>query len=660
MAMVSRSLRPVVVFSALALTLHAPPANAGITRIEIAERGPAFGGIAFGDTGPYELLKGRAYGELDPNDPHNRVIVDLQLAPRNDRGRVEYSTDVLILRPADTSRANGRLLFELNNRGDMRAFTDVESARVRALDRPEGAGAGFMMRQGFTIVEAGWDITAPAGSGRLTIQVPTARKPDGSRIVGPSLQEFVVDTADVRTGTLTYPAATLETNTATLTVRNLYSDTPHALAPSAWEFIDDRTIGLVPRGTPFAAGSLYELTYQAADPLVAGIGFAAVRDLASYLRRPQPGIIGYAVERTYTFGGSQPIRFAHDFVQLGFNEAEEGRRAFDGMLNWLGGASGGFFNYRFAQPFVTHRQHIGRWFPEFAFPFANQVLKDDVTGVSDGRMRACQASDTCPKVFEVNSENEYWAKAMSLLHTDTRGRDLPDAPGVRVYLLSNLPHGASSTSSLCQQPTNPVTAGPTLRALLVALDRWVSHDVEPPASRVPRVGDATLVAPTSQEAVGFPAIPGVVYNGRLHTGDLFDYGHDWRAGVLTQLPPKLLGTPYPVLVPKTDADGHDLAGVRQVEIAVPTATYTGWGLRKGPAAGDGCDAFGQRLPFAATLAERTAKGDPRPSLEERYPTHESYVEQVRTAAGELVESRFLLPEDRDRYVKDAEATSAVR
>jgi len=631
-------------------------ASAKIVRIEIEHRGPAFGGVPFGDMGPYELLRGHAYGELDPADAHNQVIVDLALAPRNARGLVEYRTDIQILRPADPARGNGRVLFELNNRGDMRAFSDLNDATSRELDVPDGAGHGFTMRQGYVIVEAGWDATV-TGANLFTIQVPTARNSDGSAIVGVSLQEFVVDSPDVTRGALTYRAATLDKGKANLTMRALYSDAPKALGSDAWEYLDDKTIGLLPRGTAFTAGSLYEFSYQATDPLVVGIGFAAVRDLATQLR--QQSVIGRPAERIYTFGASQPIRFAHDFLRLGFNQGEDGRQVFDGMLNWIGGASGGFFNYRFAQPGRTHRQHIGRWYPEFQFPFANQVLTDPVTRATDGRMRRCQATGTCPKVFEVNSANEYWAKAMSVLHIDSEGHDLPDAPNTRSYFLASMPHGATRQSSLCQQPSNPLSAGPTLRALLTALDAWVSHDVTPPPSRLPRVSDATLVSPT-QEAVGFPDIPGVVFNGRAHTGDRFDFGPNWQEGVLSLMPPTLLGTPYPVLVPKTDADGIDLSGVRQVEVAVPTATYTGWGLRKGRAAGDGCDHIGQRIPFASTRADRERTGDPRRSLEERYPTHEQYVEQVTHAAQALVEQRFLLREDAERYIQDAKRGSVPR
>lgn len=656
------NLRPLALRLAAAVGLAFLPAHADarIVRIEIAQTSPAFGGTPFGQTGPYEILRGYAYGELDPADPHNAVIVDIALARRNARGMVEYRTDIAILRPVDASRANRRVLLELNNRGDVRVLAEINAAAGRgAFDAATNAGNGFLMRMGYTIVEVGWDATVESGDGRFAIQAPTARNADGTAIVGPALQEFVVDLADVRSGTLTYRAATLQKDTAQLTVRHLYADQPRVIPSDGWEYLDDRTIGLLPRGTPFAQGTLYEFTYQAADPLVAGVGFAAVRDLASHLRTAAAQGPARVVDRIYSFGMSQPIRFAHDFVKLGFNADERGLRVFDGMLNWIGGASGGFFNYRFAQPGRTHRQHIGRWYPEFAFPFANQVLTDRVTGQTDGRMRACQANRTCPKVFEVNSGNEYWAKAMSLLHTDTEGRDIPDAPDTRTYLLASLPHGVTRQTNLCQQPPNPLSPGPTLRALLVALDRWVSDDVAPPPSEVPRVANGTLVAPT-QAAVGFPAVPGVLFNGRHHTGDLFDYGTNWTSGILSHLPPKVLGTPYPVLVPKTDADGNDIAGVRQVEIAVPTATYTGWGLRKGPAAGDGCDAIGQRLPFAATRAERERAGDPRLSIEERYPTADRYVDEVTRAARGLVERRLLLQEDADRYVDEARRQGPVR
>jgi Alpha/beta hydrolase domain len=352
----------------------------------------------------------------------------------------------------------------------------------------------------------------------------------------------------------------------------------------------------------------------------------------------------------------------HDFLWLGFNEDETGRRVFDGALNWIGGGSGIFMNYRFAQPGRTHRQHIARWYPEFQFPFANQVMSDPVTRKTDGRLRRCLQTNTCPKIFEVNSENEYWAKAMSVFHLDSAAKDLSDPPNVRYYLMSSLPHSAGigpTGPGICQQPRNPLVANPALRALLVALDKWVSAAQEPPASRLPRRADGMLVPPLPQAGVGFPNIPGVKYNGRMHTGDLFDFGSQLDQGILTSLPPALRGTPYRALVPKTDADGNDIAGIRLPEVAVPLATYTGWGLRANPPGGDdGCDAFGQKIDFKQTKAERLAAGDPRPSIEERYPNHWKYVIAVAHAANRLYLQHLLLGEDVLRYI-DAAAKSSI-
>lgn len=638
-------MRPVVLIACSILALSPRPADARIIQISIARtESPTFDGTSFGDAGQYEKLAGTAIGEIDPRDPHNAIIADIQLAPTNARGMVEYSTDVIILRPRDPARGNHRVFFEINNRGDIRSLSTLNGApSTNDPTSAQHAGTGFLMRQGYTIVASGWDVTVRRGNGRLAMNVPIARNPDGSAVVGPAIEEFVIDDATTTRGELTYPAATLDKDKATLSVRALYSDGPVIVPPEKWAFRDDRTITLVPEGTQFESGRLYEFVYHARDPLVAGLAFAGVRDLAAFLKTDP-------ITHVYSFGVSQPTRFVHDFLHLGFNEDEQGRRVFDGMLNWIGGATGGFFNYRFAQPGRTHRQHIGRWYPEFQFPFANSVTFDPVTGQTDGRMKRCLQTRTCPNVFEVNSENEYWAKAMSLLHTDTSGHDIAEPSNVRDYLLANLPHGAARGPGICQQPKNPVSPGATLRALLVALDAWVSDGREPPASRVPHVSDGTLVPPLPQSSQGFPALPGVIYNGRAHTGDLFDYGPVFAYGILTKLPPVVQGTPYPVLVPKTDADGGDLAGIRQVEIAVPLATHTGWGLRP---SGDGCDAAGQQIPFAATTAERLKSGDPRLSLEERYPTREDYVKRVADAAAALQAERLLLEEDVKRYIDAA-------
>ena len=423
----------------IAFFLAAPiPAQARITRIEITRvESPTFDGMSFGEVGRYEKLVGRAFGEVDPNDQRNRVIADIALAPRNAKGKVEYSTDVYILRPVERSAGNHRIFFKMNNRGNSFSFGLLNSAPAAILNDPTtvaDAGSGFLMRQRYTIVLSGWDAGVTAGGGRQTISVPIARNPDGSSIIGPALEEFVIDNSTTMMSVLTYPAATVDKSQASLTVRVHYADAPAPVASSDWEYVNASTIRLLPAGTPFQQGRLYEFKYPATGASLVGLGFAATRDLAAFFRWGTTDEAGNLnplaadVQFVYSFCFSQPCRFMHDFLHLGFNEDEQGQRVFDGILNWVGGASGGFFNYRFAQPGRTHRQHIGRQYPERQFPFANQVIFDPITGKTDGRLRRCLASGTCPKIFEANSANEYWVKAGSLLHTDTRGNDLPAPP----------------------------------------------------------------------------------------------------------------------------------------------------------------------------------------------------------------------------------------
>jgi hypothetical protein len=669
----SRALRGVL---AAGLAILGPRvAAADITRIEITQtESPAFGGASFGDVGPYEKLIGRAFGEVDPRDARNRDITDLALAPRNARGMVEYQTGVLILRPIDPVRGNRRLFYELTNRGvilSLRALNDSPNGNTTNPTVAD-AGNGFLMRQGYTLLYSGWDASAV---GPFASSYPVAVQRDGSPIIGPSIEEFVFDSLppapQPTTATLTYPAAMLDTTQATLTVRTHYRDSQTAIPPTGWRFNDARTIQLLPEGTQFEAGRLYELAYQARDPVVAGLALAAVRDIPSFLHHAQtdasgaPNPLAGRIDVVIGHGVSQPARVLHDVVRLGFNRDERGRPVFDGILNYIAGASTGFFNYRFALPFRTHRQHIGRWTPERLFPFANQLLFDPVTEQLDGRLVRCTLTHTCPRIFEINSSNEYWVKGGSLLHTDTRGHDLPfDPPEVRTYLFSSLPHSSAAGPGICEQSRNPLSPSAGLRALLTDLDAWITHHQQPPASRIPRRRDGTLVPSLPQSGVGFPRIPGVRYTGLMSTGDRFDFGRRFDDGILEfrthdgTIASPVVGSPYPVFVPRTDADGNDAAGVRFPDVAVPLATYTGYGFRAGGFAGpDLCDAFGQAIPLPATRAAREASGDPRPSIEERYPSHAGYVAKVRAAAEALRDARFLLQEDVDRFVQAAQASS---
>jgi hypothetical protein len=691
-----------VLVTAIALGLVSP-ATARVTHMTItATESPTFGGASFA-AGQYERIEGRITGEVDPNDPQNAVIVDIEHAPRNANGTVGYSVDFQILRPIDLSKGNHRVLFELPNRGRALVLGTLNDSTAASTTASAGApGNGFLMNQGYTIVEGAWDISVAQGGAGFGVTFPIAKNRGGSSITGPTTEELVVDFTNApATLPLTYPAASADQSTAMLTVRANYGDTPMRLPSSAWAYTDASlkaiklTAGNFGMPPSFGPTALYEFTYTAKDPIVAGLGFAAVRDFAAFLRDNKADDGGIAnpmagdVERIYSFCVSQPCRTMHDFMLWGFNAVEQARahgdgdrdgddhrgsghgrdrgrheKAFDAVLNWIGGGDGIYMNYRFAQPFRTHRQHIARWTPEFQFPWANQRTHDRVTNQTAGRLDRCLENDTCPKIVELNSENEYYSKGGSLLTTDTAGHDLDleETPNVRYYLLSSAPHAAGNGLGICQQPQNPIVADQVLRALLIDLDRWVSSGREPPKNRVPRRADGTLVPSLPQAAEGFPTIPGVTYNGIMHTGDLWDFGHKFEDGIVSTSPPILIGTPYPVFVPKTDADGNDIAGIRLPDISVPIATYSGWALRASPATEtdgikivDGCDASGQRIPFQRTKAQRMAIGDPRPSLEERYPDHQTYVNMVTQAAQTLEQERLLVDMDVQAYIAAAQA-----
>ena len=665
---------------AASVLLATPVAEARITRIVIdpaRSQSPTFGGLAFGTAGQYEKLRGTAFGELDPADPRNAVITDIELAPRNARGMVEYSTDLFILKPIALPNGNHRLLIDYNNRGQMRLGRLNETALTNNPTTAAHAGNGFVMNLGYSIVSMGWDFGA-TGFDSMKISVPVAAHPGGVPITGPSYEYIVFDNTTSTSFGLTYPAATLDKMQAALTVRARLDDPPAPVPASGWEYTSPAgtAIRLLPAGTASAQSAIYEFTYTAKNPVVAGIGLAATRDVIAFLRYASAAegnpLAGH-VEHTFSYSISQPSRTLNDFQLLGFNEDEGGRRVIDGILSWTGGGSGDQINYRFAQTGRTERNRQNHLYPEGVFPFAHQVLTDHLSGKTGGRSERCRLSHTCPKRFEANSSNEYWVKAGSLLHTDTRGRDLEDPEDVRYYLISGLSHGVGDITDrgICQQFTNAVSPYPVHRALLIALDEWVSHGTPPPKSRVPRHSDKSAAAvprPGFQTGVvpastlEWPSIPGVTYTGLITTRYFLDFGPVLDQGIISNYPPSVAGRPaYPIFVSKVDQDGNEVAGIRLPQVAAPVATTTGWALRRaGFSENEGCEADGQHIPFATTKAERIASGDPRRSLQERYKDHDGHAKAVTKAAQKLQEERFLLPDDVQIFIDEARASSVLR
>ena len=667
-----RKLVHVAIASALTAAgalVTSPAADARITKVQITTtESPTFGGYSWPGVGQYEKLVGKAFGEVDPTDSKNAVIVDIELA-RDPDGKVRYSFDFYILKPIDLSKGAHKVMYEPPNRGGK---TWASLGRVPggndpgSITDPTVLANAFLMPRGYTMVWSGWDKSAGTSTANfnLTVTLPIVKNPGGSTITGPAYEYIVTSGTSF---TLSYPAATADKAKATLTHRVHLDDLPVVIPASQWEYTNASltAIRLPPTGTSFVANDIYEFSYTAKDPSVNGLGFAAIRDWNAWLRYEAADDFGTAnplagdITRIYTEISSQPGRLLNDFRHLGFNQAENGKKVFDGLMQWIAAGDGINMNYRFSQPGRTERNRQDHLYVEGVFPFANVTTHDPITGKTDSRYARCAATGTCPLGVEIYSANEYWVKAASLLHTTPDGTvDLPDSPFTRNYLISSHQHGTGNGASKgnCQQFLNPLNSAPVQRALFIALDEW-SNGTLPPPSRVPRLADGTLVAPLPQSGMGFPNIPGVTYTGLKTTRYLLDYGpHFYETGIAAVNPPVITppyqdnpasGPIYPSFVPKTDSDGNDIAGVRLPDVTVPLATYTGWALRAGPQANDGCEGSGQMIPFARTKAERMASGDPRPSVEERYPSFGQYSSAVIRAIDGLVRARLMLCEDAD-------------
>jgi hypothetical protein len=651
---------------AVSALIVAAPAQARVTRIVInGTQSPAFGGYAWPGVGQYERISGKAYGELDPADPKNAVIVDLALAPRNARGLVEYAFDFYLLKPIDLSKGNHKMVYEPPNRGGKTIATlnrGVGGNDPGAITDPALLKNAFLMPQGYSVSFSGWDAAAGSNTANFntTITLPVAKNPDGSTITGPSYEYIVTGSSSYA---LAYPAATRDQSTATLTHRVHLDDPPQIVAATGWAYNADGTaIHLLPEGTPFVANDIYEFRYTAKDPTVNGIGMAAVRDWNAFLRYAKaddfgtPNPMAGDITRIYTEVVSQPGRLLNDFRYYGFNQDESGRKVFDGMLQWIAAGDGINLNQRWSQPGRTERNRQDHLYAEGRFPFADVSTTDPVTGRTDSRLARCEATNTCPLAMEIYSANEYWVKAASLMSTDPAGtRDLPDSPYTRLYLISSHQHGVGNAAKagVCQQLQNPLDSAPVQRALFAALDEWATRGTPPPPSQVPKLSDGTLVPSLPQKGMGFPNIPGVTYTGLKTTRYRLDYGPDFAATGVPAVNPPAVGPAYPSFVPRTDADGNDIAGIRLPRVSVPLATYTGWGLRSGAWANDGCEGSGQFIPFAKTAAERQASGDPRLSAAERYGSFDAYARAVDQAVQKMIANRTLLPADAEAVTRDA-------
>ncbi len=624
----------------------------------------------------YQKLTGHVYGELDPVLPLNAIITDLEFAPRNAHGMVEYAATVTILRPADMAKASGVLLYFVPNRG--------------RINLTEGEFLADARKQGHVLVATGWQGDLEPANGIETISVPIARNPDGSSITGPVLARFT----DMPEGARSLPIlrggvagtadpASFDTSRALLTRRASEDGAIVPLRSTDWAFADCSEIPFPGKPDPrkvclkggFNPAYMYELVYTAKDPKVYGIGFAATRDLNSYLRygaqddagtdNPLRGRIKWAVSQ----GNSQSGNFLRSFIHLGFNQDEAGRIVFDGSNPNIAPRMLGM-NIRFAAPSGAAGMYEAGsdgvvWWEDYQ----DEGRRRPAAGLLD----RCRATETCPKIAETFGSSEFYNLRASPDLVGTRAdRDIPLPSNVRRYYFPGVRHGGgpggfdpdAKPDPCCELPPNPNPSSDTMRALQTALIDWVVKGTLPPPSQYPRLDRGELVPPT-QAGMGFPAIPGApLPDGILTQFYQYDFGPKFHyndlSGVITLQPPPIRQI-LPTLVPRVDADGNDVAGVASVLHQVPLGTYTGWntnasGFYKGHIRTN----TGAFIPFAKTKAERLASGDPRPSLEERYGTHEAYVARVRAAAERLVRGRYLLRDDADRLIAQAEASKILK
>ena len=652
-----------ILAAVLFVSVISPAATAEVVRIEVVSRADLVGGQPFGTAGPYEKLSGRMYFEVDPLIAPNTIVTDIDKAPRNARGRVEFSSDFFLIKPKQMERGNGTLLYEVSNRGG-KGMLGFYNRAAGSLDPTSSAemGDGFLMKQGFALLWVGWQFDPPHRNGLVRVYPPVATD-NGKPIVGVVRSEVIVtgvafDASLADRDHIAYAVANPDDPANTLTVRDTVEGPRRLIPRSEWKL--DRGRVYLPGG--FQPGKIYEVVYRSQDPPVVGVGPAAVRDAISHLKygssasNDSLSLPAGSIRRAIAFGVSQSGRFLRTYLYYGFNEDERHRKVFDGVMAHVAGGGRGSFNLRFAQPSRDGHPFLNTFYPTDIFPFSDVAQTDPQTGEKDGLLLRVKPEFT-PKIFYTNSSYEYWGRAASLIHTAVDGRsDAPLPDTTRIYLFAGGQHGPAAfppRRSIGQQANNPNDYRWSMRALLVAMNRWVTDGAAPPSSRYPRIEDKSLV---QIDALSFPTLAGVRKPTEAHKAYRVFYGLDFASkGIISIDPPEANGA-YPVLVPQVDADGNELTGVKMPEVAVPLATYTGWNLFN-PDAGPShvlSSMQGSYIPLPRTRAERERTKDPRASIEERYESRDRYLSLVSAAAHELVRQGYLLEEDVAAVVKRAD------
>jgi hypothetical protein len=631
----------------LFLLLVPASSRAEVTRVEIERREAVLGGKSFGNVGSYEKLVGKVYFAVDPDNPHNKIIVDLDKAPRNAQGKVEFSSDFYIIKPKDPSRGNGVVFFDIVNRGNKQLLRSFSRGGGSADPTKEADfGDAYLLNQGYTLVAVGWQFDVAKGKGLVGFDAPIATD-NGKPITGWVRMWFISDKATLSYAyvggynTRAYPPLDLDNPQYRLTEREGIFAPSRLIPRDQWQFAREENGIVVPDANSIylksgmRAGLTYEVAYETQNPPVAGLGLAAVRDMASALKN-DPGAVAPG-RYAYMYGASQTGRLIRHIIYEGFTIDEQGRKAFDGAFVQTGATGVGSFNERFAQP-----NELGS-FTQTKFPILYKTTTDPITGRQDG-LGARIPAGLEPKIMLVDSASEYWdrGRVSALRHVSLDGReDVEDAPNVRVFMLAGTRHGAGSfppADSGGQFKENTNDYRWAQRGLLAALDAWVRQGTAPPDSRHPRLSDLTLVA---HENFTFPSIPGAQLPTNVPGGYRGDVPGPYSA--------------LPFLVSKVDADGNDLGGIRLPEQAVPLATLTGWQFRSERIGAPNTliAMAGAFIPFPATRAERERTRDPRQSIAERYGTRADYLKRIQESAQHLAQERYILQDDVPAIVQEA-------
>ena len=745
----------VSLLASLVLLVWSPPAHARVTRITILKQAPLCTGtpptcLSYGTAGPYEVITGLADGVLDPRDPLNAIIQDIDLGKDPD-GKVRYTATFQLVKPVDMSKASGLLWQDVPNRGGRITIVDIEK--------------GF----GDVGLSSGWqgdNSGSPTGLGTLQsgttnewVKVPVAHHRDGSAVTGEVIARIVNRSGPasqllfVQSNQFPYRPASLDTSGATMTVHlhetmNGKVTVARTIPSSDWAWASCTDWAhQTPSNTAiclkdgYDPNLLYQVRFVAKDPYVLGVGFAAFRDVGTFFKHEltddfgTPNPVGGKIHWSIMRGVSQSGNFTRGFLHLGFNEDEQRRQVHDGAWPIIAGRRIAL-NFRWAQPDgVLELYEAGSEGPQWWADYEDHVRDLPRRGILD----RCRRSHTCPKIIEHFGAAEIWELKLPIewVGTDAK-RDIPIPENVRRYYIPSTTHGGGRGGFDPNPPTTPVVNCPgnnwgqgtlranpvphteTVNAIRVHFRDWVMNGTLPPPSLYPTLRGSPkvdreddhgedddrdardddrddwndqhhgkpqgfLVEPT-KAAMGFPSgipeLPASVPEASTITtldgvplaspirevpfinpvldyvwGPFFDPSDG--SGIPTNQPPPIKQV-IKMLVPRVDGDGNELGGVPVVLRDAPLGSYFGWNIT---AAGfhkdQNCDYTGGMVPFAKTKADRIAKGDPRPSLEERYGTHDGYVKAVTAAANHAVDMGFLLPADRDALIAQAQASTVL-